>query len=272
MKREQLGKTVDKLVPSLALNERNRTSAIHLLTLHLLISERKIPSQCSSFSRSEILHGMETERRKISNLTSHLAMTRSTERMSAVIGNGDAAQKSLNIICRTELRQNLQSQKSNQHLHFVNVTNPKLLVNAEDFNSILTQPLKKKHSCYNPTIIQVNVNAVVPRTPRPPLLPQRSQILLMQMIILHLKQHIRHREQHQCHCRPPTSKILVNENIRTHSLPTPKSPLLQIPHPTSPLTNTPSSPPQKSPHTSKPHCPPRYAASPSINSADLGCG
>ena len=78
MKREQLGKTVDKLVLSLALNERNRTSAIHLLTLHLLISERKIPSQCSSFSRCEILHSMETERRKISNLISHLAMTRST--------------------------------------------------------------------------------------------------------------------------------------------------------------------------------------------------
>ena len=67
------------------------------------------------------------------------------------------------------------------------------------------------------------------------LLPQRSQILLMQMITLHLEQHIRHRKQHQCHkqvkptpshkrkphnpqnsyqcqCRPHTFKILVNEN------------------------------------------------------------
>ena len=50
----------------------------------------------------------------------------------------------------------------------------------------------------------------------PPLLPQRSQILLMQMIILHLKQHIRHRKQRQCHKqvnpmpshkRKPTSRL-----------------------------------------------------------------
>ncbi len=121
--------------------------------------------------------------------------------------------------------------KSNQHLHFVNVTNPKLLVNAEDFNSILTQPLKKKHSCYNPTIIQVNVNAVVPRTPSPPLLPQRSQILLIQMIILHLKQHIRHRKQRQCQCRPHTSKILVNENTHNHSLPHTQKPSAPPPSP-----------------------------------------
>lgn len=73
----------------------------------------------------------------------------------------------------------------------------------------------QKHSCYNPTIIQVNVNAVVPHS-KPPLLPQRSQILLMQMIILHHEQHIRHRKQRQCHKqvnpmpshkRKPTSRL-----------------------------------------------------------------
>ena len=52
----------------------------------------------------------------------------------------------------------------------------------------------------------------------------------MQMITLHPEQHKRHREQHQCLCRPPTAKILVNENTRTPSPPTLKSPLLQIPH------------------------------------------
>ena len=67
-------------------------------------------------------------------------MTRSTERMSAVIGNGDAAQKFLNIICRTELCQNLQSQKSSQHLHFVNVTNPQ-------------QNSSKAHTKPTPTLI-----------------------------------------------------------------------------------------------------------------------
>ena len=49
----------------------------------------------------------------------------------------------------------------------------------------------------------------------PPLLPQRSQILLMQMITLHPEQHIRHRKQRQCrkqvnslpsHKRKPTSR------------------------------------------------------------------
>lgn len=71
---------------------------------------------------------------------------------------------------------------------------------------------------------------------QPPLIHQRSQILLMQMITLHLEQNIRHRKQRQCHkqvnptpshkrkphnpqnsyqcqCRPPTSKILANENV-----------------------------------------------------------
>ena len=89
------------------------------------------------------------------------------------------------------------------------------------------------------------------------------------MITLHPEQHRRHRKQRQAtsessrnpqdpyqrHCKPsPTSKILVNENTRTHSLPTLKSPLHQIPHPTTPTrpTNTPSSPPQKPPHTSNP--------------------
>lgn len=72
---------------------------------------------------------------------------------------------------------------------------------------------------------------------QPPLIHQRSQILLMQIITLHPEQHIRHRKQRQCHkrvnpapshkrkphnlpnsyqcqCRPHTSKILVNENAR----------------------------------------------------------
>ena len=79
MKREQLGETVDKLVPGLTLNERHRTSTIHLLALHLLVSERQIPCQCAAFGSSEILHRMERERREISNLASHLAMTRSTK-------------------------------------------------------------------------------------------------------------------------------------------------------------------------------------------------
>lgn len=82
----------------------------------------------------------------------------------------------------------------------------------------------------------------------PPLLPQRIQILLMQMITLHPEQHIRHRKQRQCRkqvnslpshkrkptsrrkprnaqvsyqclCRPATiSKIIVNENAPNRHL------------------------------------------------------
>lgn len=40
---------------------------------------------------------------------------------------------------------------------------------------------------------------------QPPLIHQRSQILLMQMIILHLEQNIRHRKQHQCHKQSKTN-------------------------------------------------------------------
>ena len=54
------------------------------------------------------------------------------------------------------------------------------------------------------------------------------------MTTLHPEQHIRHKKQHQCQCRPTTSKILVNENTHNHSPPTLKSPLLQITHPTTP--------------------------------------
>ena len=94
----------------------------------------------------------------------------------------------------------------------------------------------QKYSSRSPTIIKVNVNATPPPT-KAPLLPQRSQTPLMQMITPHPEQHIRHRKQlqchkqvnptpshkrkphnpqnsYQCHCRPTTSKILVNENVR----------------------------------------------------------
>ena len=57
---------------------------------------------------------------------------------------------------------------------------------------------------------------------QPPLIPQRSQILLMQMITLHPEQHIRHRNQRQCHKqvnptpshkrKPTIHKILINAN------------------------------------------------------------
>ena len=253
-------------------------------------------------------------------------MTRSTERMSAVIGNGDAAQKPLNIIRRTELRQNLQSQKSSQHLHFVNVTNrqqnsskahttptpplilphhhlrslcihqtplsatirrqpldklrqPRMRINApvhrkrlylrihtlladlhitiriERHHRTVDLPLRTRRHLHIPQLpppastaqtkspannthlqtskpkIKVNANAdhpppkhlsmkihviVSPPPPNTPLLPQRSQILLMQMIILHHEQHIRHRKQRQCHKqvnpmpshkRKPTSRL-----------------------------------------------------------------
>ena len=78
---------------------------------------------------------------------------------------------------------------------------------------------------------------MLPHTLQKPLPPQRSQTPLMQMITLHPEQHIRHRKQRQRHkqvnpmpshkrklhnpqdsyqrqCRPTTSKILVNENVR----------------------------------------------------------
>ncbi len=54
--------------------------------------------------------------------------------------------------------------------------------------------------------------SMLPHTLQKPLPPQRSQTALMQMITLHPEQHIRHRKQRQC--RPTTSKILVNENVR----------------------------------------------------------
>ena len=80
-----------------------------------------------------------------------------------------------------------------------------------------------------------------PVPPKEPLLFQRSQTPLMQMITLHPEQHKRHRKQHQCHkqvkptpshkrkphnpqnsyqcqCRPHTSKILVNENAPNRQL------------------------------------------------------
>lgn len=80
-----------------------------------------------------------------------------------------------------------------------------------------------------------------PVPPKEPLLFQRSQTPLMQMITLHPEQQIRHRKQrqcrkqvnplpshkrkphnpqdpYQCHCRPPTSKILVNENAPNRQL------------------------------------------------------
>ena len=53
----------------------------------------------------------------------------------------------------------------------------------------------------------------------------------------------------------PTSKILVNENTRNHSLPHTQKPPAPKPSPnnyTYTRTNTPSSPPQKPPHTSNP--------------------
>ena len=73
------------------------------------------------------------------------------------------------------------------------------------------------------------------------------------MITLHPEQHIRHRKQrqchkqvnptpshkrkphkqdpYQCHCKPPTSKILVNENTRTTSLPHTQKPPAPNPSP-----------------------------------------
>ena len=44
IKREQLRETVNELIPSLPLNERNRISTIDLLTLYFLIAKRQIPS------------------------------------------------------------------------------------------------------------------------------------------------------------------------------------------------------------------------------------
>lgn len=80
-----------------------------------------------------------------------------------------------------------------------------------------------------------------PVPPKEPLLFQRSQTPLMQMITLHPEQQIRHRKQrqcrkqvnplpshkqkphnpqdpYQCHCRPPATKILVNENAPNRHL------------------------------------------------------
>ena len=80
-----------------------------------------------------------------------------------------------------------------------------------------------------------------PVPPKEPLLFQRSQTPLMQMITLHPEQQIRHRKQrqcrkqvnplpshkqkphnpqdpYQCHCRPPATKILVNENAPNRQL------------------------------------------------------
>ena len=80
-----------------------------------------------------------------------------------------------------------------------------------------------------------------PVPPKEPLLFQRSQTPLMQMITLHPEQQIRHRKQrqcrkqvnplpshkqkphnpqdpYQCHCRPPATKILVNENTPNRHL------------------------------------------------------
>lgn len=86
-----------------------------------------------------------------------------------------------------------------------------------------------------------------PAHPKEPLLFQRSQTPLMQMITLHPEQHISPRKQSQCHkqvnplpshkrkptsrckphdaqvsyqclCRPATSKILVNENAPNRHL------------------------------------------------------
>lgn len=91
----------------------------------------------------------------------------------------------------------------------------------------------QKYSSRSPTIIKVNVNA----TPPPTTTSSKKQDTLMKMITLHPEQHIRHRKQlqchkqvnptpshkrkphnpqnsYQCHCRPTTSKILVNENVR----------------------------------------------------------
>ena len=110
----------------------------------------------------------------------------------------------------------------------------------------LKQPDRQRISKSTPLQPQPNNNPsqcqCSPAPPKEPLLSKRSQIFLMQMITRHPEQHILHRKQrqcrkqvnplpihkrkptsrrkprhsqnsYQCHCRPPTSKILANENV-----------------------------------------------------------
>ena len=87
MQTKQLAQTIQEFIPSLALNKWHRTSTVNLLSLHLFVTERKIPSDSTTFSRSKVLHCMERERTEIGNLSSHLTMPLATESMSAVSTN-----------------------------------------------------------------------------------------------------------------------------------------------------------------------------------------
>ena len=150
-------------------------------------------------------------------------------------------------------------------------TTSKILVNENVRNRLNHAPLQPQPN-NNPCQCQCPL--------QPPLLPQRSQTPLMQMITLHPEQHIRHRNQRQCHKqvnpmpshkrKPPQSTSPLSMPLQTipphprylsmiiHVLihcPHSKAPCtkaLTQPHQHQRPTNTPSSPPQKPPHTSSP--------------------
>ena len=101
--------------------------------------------------------------------------------------------------------------RTRRHLHIPE------LPHTPNHQTTPKQPDRQRISKSAPLQPQPNNNLCQCQCPlQPPLLPQRSQILLMQMIILHLEQHIRHRKQRQCHKqvnpmpshkRKPTSRL-----------------------------------------------------------------
>ena len=106
MQAQQLRDTIKHFIPRLPFFLGYSRHVIFNLNvdvnLNWLIPEGKVPYQRSSFSGSQVLHSMETERREVSNTSSHLSVPLGTKSVSIISSYNYATNLPLNLVGRTE--------------------------------------------------------------------------------------------------------------------------------------------------------------------------
>ena len=106
MQTQQLRLAIQVLVPRLARYLRHTAKRIlHLLVQvlhHLLVAKRQMPRQRATLCRREVLHGMKTKGREVSDRTYPLSLARSTEGMGRITTDRYAPQHPLQVRLRNK--------------------------------------------------------------------------------------------------------------------------------------------------------------------------